>query len=95
MGIYAKGGASDQCTVVFSRSDAQICGIMGQHSIDGIHLIGKDFVQYLQIENISLPQLIQVRKHFLTCHAGMGSQNRVCAFPANREGTAQQVSDPG
>ena len=68
---------------------------MGQHGMNCIHLIGKDLIQHLQIENIPLPQLIQVRKHFLTCHAGMGSQNRVCAFPANREGTSQQVPDPG
>lgn len=37
MGIYAKGGAGDQGTVIFSRGDAQIGGIMGQHGMNCIH----------------------------------------------------------
>ena len=65
--------------------------VMGQHNVDGIHLIGQNLIQNFQIEHIALFHKIQVREHLLICHAGMGCQNRVSAFTTHRKGCAKQM----
>ena len=57
---------------------------MRQDRIDLIHLICQGLIQHLQVEHIADLQLIEVREHLLSCHTGMGRQNAVGAFTANR-----------
>ena len=62
---------------------------MRQDRIDLIHLISQSLIQHLQVEHISDLQLIEVREHLLTRHAGVGRQDTVGAFSANRQRASQ------
>ena len=93
MGIDSEGRTGHQRAVILSFCDSQIGGIVGQHGVDGIHLIGQGLAQDLQIEHISMLQLVEIRKELLGRHTGMGGEDAVGTLSANRQGCAQQMSN--
>ena len=93
MGIDPEGRTGHQRAVILSFCDPQIGGIVGQHSVDGIHLIGQGLAQDLQVEHISMLQLIEIRKELLGRHTGMGGEDTVGTLSTHRQGCAQQMPD--
>lgn len=72
--------------------NSQIGGIMGQNRMNFPYFIGKSFVQNMQIENIPLPQLFQIREHLLRSHAAVTGNDGMSTFSAHRQRGTQQVS---
>ena len=93
MGIDAKGGAGDQRAIVLTLGDSEERGIVRQDGMDGIHLISKGFVQYLQVEHIAQLQFVQIGKHLLCGHTGMPRQDGVRTFAADRQRTAKKMAN--
>ena len=65
---------------------------MGQNRMNFPYLIGKGFIQNMQIENIPLPQLLQIREHLLGSHAAVTGNDGMGAFSTHRQRGTQQVS---
>ena len=71
VGVYSKGSTGNEGAVILPGGDTQQTGVMGQHCIDFLYLISKDFTQHIQIEHICQFQLFQIGKHFLGSKAAV------------------------
>ena len=65
MGVDPKGCAGHEGTQILAFLQPQIGGVMGQHGVDLVNLIGENFIQHFQIEGVPNFQLVQVGKHLL------------------------------
>lgn len=92
VGIYAGGRTGHQRTQILTGFNSQIGDIMGQNRMNFPYLIGKGFIQNMQIENIPLPQLLQIREHLLGSHAAVAGDDGMSTFSAHRQRGTQQVS---
>lgn len=92
--IYAGGRTGHQRTQILTGFNSQIGGIMGQNRMNFPHLIGKGFIQNMQVENIPLPQLLQIREHLLGSHAAVTGNDgmRILPFPSLTVGTSRVAS---
>ena len=91
MGIDPKGGAGYKGTQILAFLQPQIGGVVRQHGVDLVNLIGQDFIQHLQIEGVPNFQLVQVGKHLLACKTGVTGEDGVGAAAANGQGTANEM----
>ena len=92
VGIYAGGRTGHQRTQILTGFNSQIGDIMGQNRMNFPYLIGKGFIQNMQIENIPLPQLLQIREHLLGSHAAVTGNDGMSTSSTHRQRGTQQVS---
>ena len=92
VGIYAGRRTGHQRTQILTGFNSQIGGIMGQNRMNFPYLIGKGFIQNMQIENIPLPQLLQIREHLLGSHAAVTGNDGMSTSSTHRQRGTQQVS---
>ena len=93
MGIHTKRCAGNQSAMICTLGNSQVCGVIRKNGFDLINLIGHSFTQDIQVEHIANFHLVQVREHFLGCHARVGSQNSMGILTANRQRATQQMTN--
>ena len=89
MGVDAKGRAGHQRAKVISYFSLEKCGVIREHCLDLVDLISQFLAEYIKEKNVSLFQPIQIRKHLLGCHTGMGSEDTVGALTTYWQRAAQ------
>ena len=83
VGIHTDGSTGNQGTQIPLPLDLQLGSVMGENLVGIVHLIGKHFIQNVQIDHIPGIELREVCKHSLARHAGVSGKDRVGAFAAN------------
>ena len=91
VGVDPVGGAGNQGYIILLPVNFQSVNLVRLHNQDLVNLIGQGFVQHMEVKEISLFQLLQIRKHPGCCHAGMGRNHSMRALTANGQGCSGHV----
>ena len=80
--IGVAGIGCDQCNLIYPRYDGKR-NVRRRNRLELIHLIGQCPAQYVDVETISFPEGIQIRKQFSPKGSGTANQNGVGSLSAN------------
>ena len=92
MGVDPVGGTGYQCTVVLSRFDQEILGVVRFHDGDFVHLVGKDLVEDTEQEDVPFRKFVQIGEKFGAGETSVTGDDAVVSGAAHGKACPFQMS---